>query len=134
MYTHIFIFSLFYISPNYICSIRFAIFQFFLIVQNISIDRSVPNQITIQDVTVPMKTNSKHPEMIPNPLFFEIPSHTLALRDMLRDLASGERHLLLLGPQGCGKNKLADYLLHLLQVSIQAKERASRNGALLLST
>ena len=98
--------------------------------QNISIDRSVPNQITIQDVTVPMKTNSKHPEMIPNPLFFEIPSHTLALRDMLRDLASGERHLLLLGPQGCGKNKLADYLLHLLQVSIQAKERASRNGAL----
>ena len=95
--------------------------------QNISIDRSVPNQLTIQDVTVPMKTNSKHPEMIPNPLFFEIPSHTLALRDMLRDLASGERHLLLLGPQGCGKNKLADYLLHLLQVNIS--KRRSANGS-----
>jgi len=117
--TFLLFFLLLYISPNYICSIRFAIFNFFfLIVQNISIDRSVPNQLTIQDVTVPMKTNSKHPEMIPNPLFFEIPSHTLALRDMLRDLASGERHLLLLGPQGCGKNKLADYLLHLLQVNI----------------
>ncbi len=36
------------------------------------------------------------------------------LRDLLRDLVVGERHLLLIGTQGVGKNKIADRLLELL--------------------
>ena len=32
----------------------------------------------------------------------------------MRDLVEGERHLLLIGNQGTGKNKLADHLLALL--------------------
>ena len=69
--------------------------------------------LTIGDVSVPLSL-ALRPEMVPNPLFFEIPSHTLVLQSMMRDIVSGERHLLLLGPQGCGKNKLSDYLCHLL--------------------
>jgi len=61
--------------------------------------------LTIGDVSVPIHQPTR-PEMVPDPLFFEIPSHTIVLQNMLRDIVSGERHLLLLGPQGCGKNKL----------------------------
>ena len=69
--------------------------------------------LTIGDVTMKVRKPLR-PEMVPNPIFYEIPSHTIALQSMMRDLVSGERHLLLLGPQGCGKNKLSDYLCHLL--------------------
>jgi von Willebrand factor A domain-containing protein 8 len=81
---------------------------------SLTIDRSIDGELTIGDVTVHVNTTPSRPEMVPNPIFYEIPSHTAALHDMLRDLKAGEKHLLLLGPQGCGKNKLADYLLHLL--------------------
>ena len=71
--------------------------------------------VCIGDVSLPVNMNPAKPEMIPDPLFFDIPSHTLALQGMMQDLYAGEKHLLLLGPQGCGKNKLADRLCHLLQ-------------------
>ena len=64
--------------------------------------------------------NGQNPELIPNPLFFHIPQHVLILHDLLRALKSGEKHFLLIGNQGTGKNKLADHLLNLLQ-----KERES---------
>ena len=47
-------------------------------------------------------------------VFFEIPSHTLILRSMLKDYILGE-HLLLMGNQGVGKNKLTDRLLQVMR-------------------
>ena len=40
--------------------------------------------------------------------------HSKLLRDMLADVVSGDQHLLLIGNQGVGKNKLADRALQLL--------------------
>ncbi|CAE8597160.1 unnamed protein product, partial [Polarella glacialis] len=45
--------------------------------------------------------------------FVETPSHMSVLREMLLSWTSGQ-HLLLVGNQGVGKNKLADRLLGLL--------------------
>ena len=71
--------------------------------------------MSIGDVDLPVNMHVDNPEMVPDPLFFEIPSHTLALQGMMRDIYAGDEHLLLLGPQGCGKNKLADRLCNMLQ-------------------
>src|SRR5205823_607638 len=56
-----------------------------------------------------------HPELVPHILFYDIPSHVMLLAELLKDLLVGERHLLLIGNQGVGKNKLADRLLQLLR-------------------
>ena len=53
---------------------------------------------------------------MPKTLFFEMPSQLRILRDVMRDLADGERHLLFIGNQGTGKNKLADRLLQLMHI------------------
>ena len=50
---------------------------------------------------------------MPDVAFVDIPGHVAALRDLLVDWSLGH-HLLLIGNQGVGKNKLADRLLHLL--------------------
>ncbi|KAH8072319.1 ATPase [Aureococcus anophagefferens] len=52
-------------------------------------------------------------DLVPRPPFVEMAAHMWALRDMLVDWSLG-RHLLLIGNQGVGKNKLADRLLQLL--------------------
>lgn len=57
----------------------------------------------------------QHPELVPQPTYFEIPGHTRILKQLLQDLKSGQKHMLLIGNQGVGKNKLADRLLQLLQ-------------------
>jgi von Willebrand factor A domain-containing protein 8 len=46
-----------------------------------------------------------HPELVPDIVFFEIPRHTVILEAMLKDYLLGE-HLLLVGNQGVGKNKV----------------------------
>ncbi|KAJ8600618.1 hypothetical protein CTAYLR_008983 [Chrysophaeum taylorii] len=51
--------------------------------------------------------------LVPAPEFVSTGAHLWTLRDLLRDWALG-RHLLLVGNQGVGKNKLADHLLGLL--------------------
>ena len=51
--------------------------------------------------------------LVPNVLFYDNPQHTAVMRDMLKDLELGE-HLLLVGNQGVGKNKICDRLLYLL--------------------
>ncbi|KAI8341541.1 hypothetical protein BC941DRAFT_416834, partial [Chlamydoabsidia padenii] len=55
------------------------------------------------------------PMLIPNVVFHENPAHTEILMEMLKDYQLGD-HLLLIGNQGVGKNKLADYFLQLLQL------------------
>ncbi|GFG34443.1 hypothetical protein Cfor_05032 [Coptotermes formosanus] len=50
---------------------------------------------------------------VPDVLFFDVPQHVSALELLLQDFLLGE-HLLLVGNQGVGKNKLADRLLQLL--------------------
>ncbi|CAO3595524.1 unnamed protein product [Absidia cylindrospora] len=56
-----------------------------------------------------------NPMLIPNVVFHENPAHTEILMEMLKDYQLGD-HLLLIGNQGVGKNKLADYFLQLLQL------------------
>ena len=57
----------------------------------------------------------KAPLLVPHLLFYENPRQTRTLMEMLNDFSVGE-HLLLIGNQGVGKNKLADYFLKLLRL------------------
>ena len=52
-------------------------------------------------------------ELVPNPLYFEILSQNKVLKSLADCLSWGEKHFLLIGNQGVGKNKLVDYFLHL---------------------
>jgi len=65
-------------------------------------------------LTVPLR--AANPELVPHPLFYNIPRHVECLHNMLRDTIAGEANLLLIGNQGVGKNKLADRLLELMRV------------------
>jgi len=58
------------------------------------------------------KPREKHSEshLVPQVEFYEIPTHTRILKQMKADFDLGE-HLLLIGVQGVGKNKLADKFL-----------------------
>ncbi|KAL7311976.1 hypothetical protein PS15m_009681 [Mucor circinelloides] len=76
--------------------------------------RECPEQIRIGNVTEPVFKGGD-PMLIPNVVFHENPAHTEILREMLKDYQLGD-HLLLIGNQGVGKNKLADYFLQLLQL------------------
>ena len=49
-----------------------------------------------------------------NFVFYENAQHTRVLESMLRDFSLGE-HLLLVGNQGVGKNKIVDRFLQLLR-------------------
>merc|ERR550514_2402146 len=53
-------------------------------------------------------------ELVPQTLFYDMQHQLVLLRNMMQDLVEGEKHLLLIGNQGTGKNKLADHLLSLL--------------------
>ena len=55
-----------------------------------------------------------HPELIPDVVFFDVPGHTRALEALLKDFVLGE-HLLLVGNQGVGKNRLVDRMLQLMR-------------------
>ncbi|CAK9081366.1 unnamed protein product, partial [Durusdinium trenchii] len=69
--------------------------------------------LRIGDVSCPLRTPSR-PELVPDVAFVDIPQQTEILKDMLLDWSLGH-HLLLVGNQGVGKNKLTDRLLGLLQ-------------------
>lgn len=64
-------------------------------------------------VTEAPVAQAAHPALVPRVLFYDIPRHIAALEQLLRDFMLGE-HLLLIGNQGVGKNKLVDRLLELL--------------------
>ncbi|KAG7391169.1 von Willebrand factor A domain-containing protein 8 [Phytophthora pseudosyringae] len=74
----------------------------------------VGGRLHIGDVSYPIQTPSS-PELVPQPHYFDIPKHTRCMKDMLQDVVAGQKHMLLIGNQGVGKNKLADRLLQLLQ-------------------
>jgi von Willebrand factor A domain-containing protein 8 len=61
---------------------------------------------------------STNPLLIPDILYHDNPQQTLILEQMLIDYTLGE-HLLLIGNQGVGKNKLADRFLQLLRLPRQ---------------
>ncbi|KAJ0396306.1 hypothetical protein P43SY_007156 [Pythium insidiosum] len=71
-------------------------------------------RLCIGDVSHPIK-QAANPELVPQPHFFEIPRHIKTMKDMLQDVVAGQKHLLMIGNQGVGKNKLTDRLLQLLQ-------------------
>ncbi|XP_030642749.1 von Willebrand factor A domain-containing protein 8 [Chanos chanos] len=57
-----------------------------------------------------------HPDekmKVPDVLFYENAQHMMVMEDMLKDFLLGE-HLLLVGNQGVGKNKIVDRFLHLM--------------------
>ena len=53
--------------------------------------------------------------MIHDILLYENERQALTLKEMLQDFISGD-HMLLIGNQGVGKNKLADYFLQRLKL------------------
>ena len=58
---------------------------------------------------------AKDPLLVPDILFYDNPRQTQMMKEMLRDWQCGQ-HLLLIGNQGVGKNKLADRMLQLLRL------------------
>lgn len=76
--------------------------------------RQENGKLCIGDVCHPIQTPAQ-PELVPQPHYFDIPKHTETMKGMLQDVVAGQKHLLLIGNQGVGKNKLADRLLQLLQ-------------------
>nr|XP_057938465.1 von Willebrand factor A domain-containing protein 8 isoform X2 [Doryrhamphus excisus] len=68
--------------------------------------------LTIGKVSTPIyRPNEKM--KVPDVLFYDNPQHMMVMEDMLKDFLLGE-HLLLVGNQGVGKNKIVDRFLHLL--------------------
>uniref|UniRef100_A0A8C6JZL1 von Willebrand factor A domain-containing protein 8 n=1 Tax=Melopsittacus undulatus TaxID=13146 RepID=A0A8C6JZL1_MELUD len=68
--------------------------------------------LKIGSVTMPIY-NSAEKMKVPDVLFYENEQHMMVMEDMLKDFLLGE-HLLLVGNQGVGKNKVVDRFLHLL--------------------
>ncbi|NXH22609.1 VWA8 protein, partial [Bucco capensis] len=69
-------------------------------------------KLKIGSVTMPIY-NSTEKMKVPDVLFYENPQHMMVMEDMLKDFLLGE-HLLLVGNQGVGKNKIVDRFLQLL--------------------
>ena len=71
-------------------------------------------RVTFGDVTLE-REHPQNPALVPNVVFFDIPRHREVLQELAKDFECGDRHLLLIGNQGVGKNKLVDRFLGLLQ-------------------
>ncbi|CAE7027981.1 unnamed protein product [Symbiodinium natans] len=72
------------------------------------------HEVRLGDVSC-KRGQPQRPELVPSTLFVDIPQHLMALRSMMIDWLL-QRHLLLIGNQGVGKNKLADRFLSMLQL------------------
>ncbi|XP_050802815.1 von Willebrand factor A domain-containing protein 8 isoform X5 [Gopherus flavomarginatus] len=68
--------------------------------------------LRIGSATMPVY-NPNEKMKVPDVLFYENTQHMMVMEDMLKDFLLGE-HLLLVGNQGVGKNKIVDRFLHLL--------------------
>uniref|UniRef100_F6QXZ7 von Willebrand factor A domain-containing protein 8 n=1 Tax=Ciona intestinalis TaxID=7719 RepID=F6QXZ7_CIOIN len=74
--------------------------------------------LKIGDVSAPVYTGDNveaesSVAKVPDVLFYDNAQHLSVMRDMLQDYNLGE-HILLVGNQGVGKNKIVDRFLHLL--------------------
>ncbi|XP_033169336.1 von Willebrand factor A domain-containing protein 8 isoform X1 [Drosophila mauritiana] len=84
--------------------------------------KSKKNQIAVEDNSLRIGStrwplgNPTQAQLskVPHTLFYEMPQHVQLLERLLQDYLIGE-HLLLVGNQGVGKNKLVDRLLELMQ-------------------
>lgn len=63
--------------------------------------------------TVVERRDTTAPTKVPDILFYDVPQHVVLLESLLQDFSLGQ-HLLLVGNQGVGKNKIVDRLLQLL--------------------
>ncbi|KAJ8965424.1 hypothetical protein NQ314_004177 [Rhamnusium bicolor] len=70
------------------------------------------NVLTIGKSSVPIH-KAENLTKVPSILFYDIPQHLLLMETLLQDFQLGY-HLLLVGNQGVGKNKIADRFLELL--------------------
>uniref|UniRef100_A0AAR5PQP5 von Willebrand factor A domain-containing protein 8 n=2 Tax=Dendroctonus ponderosae TaxID=77166 RepID=A0AAR5PQP5_DENPD len=68
--------------------------------------------LTIGDTSVKV-FQTDHPTKVPKVLFYDIPQHVQLMEKLLQDFQLGY-HLLLVGNQGVGKNKIIDRFLELL--------------------
>lgn len=68
--------------------------------------------LTIGKVSAPVYSPDEKMK-VPDVLFYENTQHMMVMEDMLKDFLLGE-HLLLVGNQGVGKNKIVDRFLHLM--------------------
>ncbi|XP_036613372.1 von Willebrand factor A domain-containing protein 8 [Trichosurus vulpecula] len=68
--------------------------------------------LKIGNISIPVH-NTNEKMKVPDVLFYENFQHMVLMEDMLKDFLLGE-HLLLVGNQGVGKNKIVDRFLHLL--------------------
>ena len=72
--------------------------------------------VKIGDVECSPLFPPKRPERVPHVSFVEIPRHMQAMEEMARELFENEQQfLMVLGPQGVGKNRITDYLMQKLQ-------------------
>lgn len=77
------------------------------------------SSLAVEAPAAKARAGAAHPvHLIPDIDFFAIPSHVSLLQEMYKDYALGE-HLLLIGPQGVGKNKLTDKFLQTLHLPRQ---------------
>ncbi|XP_005370937.1 von Willebrand factor A domain-containing protein 8 [Microtus ochrogaster] len=72
----------------------------------------VSGSLWIGAVSAPVY-NTQEKMKVPDVLFYDNVQHMVVMEDMLKDFVLGE-HLLLVGNQGVGKNKIMDRFLHLL--------------------
>ncbi|XP_058526672.1 von Willebrand factor A domain-containing protein 8 [Ochotona princeps] len=70
------------------------------------------DSLRIGSVSAPIY-NAHEKMKVPDVLFYDNIQHMIVMEDMLKDFLLGE-HLLLVGNQGVGKNKIVDRFLHLL--------------------
>ncbi|XP_008476364.3 von Willebrand factor A domain-containing protein 8 [Diaphorina citri] len=78
-----------------------------------SISLTDPDYVTIGKTRVPRYRTQDSRSKIPSVLFYDVPQHVEMLERIVQDFSIGE-HLLLVGNQGVGKNKITDKLLQLL--------------------
>ena len=72
--------------------------------------------VRVGGVAIP-RSEPRRPELVPRVAFVEIPEHVRLLRELTEDVfVASERFLMLLGPQGVGKNRVVDYFLQLARV------------------
>ncbi|EGF84196.1 hypothetical protein BATDEDRAFT_84927 [Batrachochytrium dendrobatidis JAM81] len=75
---------------------------------------SAQSYLQIGDVSHPI-LEPTNPLLIPDVVFFENSKQTMIMQEILRDYSLGE-HLLIIGNQGVGKNKIVDRFLQLLRL------------------